>query len=239
MSNYRAIHTQVLFAGLEVDGYEMNTGVRGFSLRGLAAMCGTSESNVRGFLNSKAFKALQGMDLNVRHFFKSVVVNHSKVTSITFVTCALATEFILQQALKGNELAADILRAITQVSLEARLQQAFTGVEMPEEARVSKELDIKALQDARFATKCSHSAFLNSCYRHHYPAGTVHDAITSKVAGMTAEEARQLEMVLTDDNPDVGLAHYSDAALLMSIANAKQKFSTLRTGTWQEKVSKL
>lgn len=235
----QAIQTVVLIAGIEADGYELNTGERGFSLTGIAALCSTSFSSVRSFARTKAFKTLQALDSTVRLIVQDVAVADSNVKSITWVSCAFATEYVLQQTIKGNETAENILRAITQVTLEARLQQAFTGTEMPEDVRVSREQDLYLLQQARFATKASHSAFLNACYRHHYPAGKVHDALTTKIAGMTAAEARQLEMVLSEDDPDVGLAHYHDADLLTQVAQAKNRFANLRGGTWEEKLARI
>jgi phage regulator Rha-like protein len=97
---------------------------------------------------------------------------------------------------------------------------------------------LPAWQAARHSAKEVHTAFQRACLTNGYPAKHVHDAITVRVTGMTAKQARELPLI--GEDLTIGLDHQPSDDHLGQIGQVKLKFASYSKAneSWQDRLNR-
>ena len=90
-------------------------------------------------------------------------------------------------------------------------------------------------QEVRDICRSTHNDFQNACLAKGHSAKAVHDLITKKITGYTAQQARD-SLVLIEGDDTIGLNHQPSPLQLEQIAKAKRLYTTYRKGSWTEQV---
>jgi hypothetical protein len=205
---------------------DSETGNAFTSIRGLAKLAGVT-----------AKSALQGVS-----FFGIVqaeVLTAGGLQGVSLVPAKTAYDYIKKQAKKGNAKAWDTIDLLSEVGLTVYIHRE-TGYGVQQTQVVNDLLD--KVTEARRVCKLSQRLFQRKCCDmalHPMQTAKCHDYITVKVSGLTAAQARELEAILENFDPSIGLDHYSDFEALLKIADVKAKFAALtKEESWQEKADR-
>ena len=208
----------------------------------LGAILNKSYMSVTRFLESKWLKARQGEDCLDTRKYEGVVNNESNLPlTVKVITTELATKYIYYHALKGNDLADTVLMALTEESLKIRAMVAFEPVSENVATQLDRTNEVLATYERKMA-KAAHMNFQYACYHLRFNPATVHDYLTSVVFGLTAQQARELDLPAFSDpvwsDPSVGINRHIDPLLLKVYRDTKSKAMSYRKGDFIARVDR-
>lgn len=155
---------------------------------------------------------------------------------INIVSIQLASEFWMEQALKGNQLAISLAYACLEESLKRRCDSAF-DIQMTDDIYEDESIDVRSKWlESRSYCKDAHISFMNCCKYNGFNAAIAHNEITKRIVGKTAKELREDELINGDYR--VGLNHVDQHENLVRIAQVKLQFSRYGKGNVFERVKR-
>ncbi len=234
----KAVRLRIEISGIEIEVFMLPDGSYVMSQSQAALAVEISSVYVLRFLEQKRLKA---SDSNSYRFFifdfdsgkKSQRGGNGKIKAVSI---DIASEFWLQQAIKGNKLAQSLAYACIQESLKRRCDDCFNNQKTNEQYEQESVTSRKSWLESRGFVKDAHISFSNCCNYNGFNGAVAHDAITKAVCGMTAKELRFEELV--NGSPKVGLNHIEEADILIKIAKVKLEFSRYKVGNVSERVKR-
>lgn len=211
------------------------------SQRTLAGSIDVHKMSVPHFLNTKYLKRKQDKGLTVPQYLVKVQSKDTgNIYKMNGCSSKLASLFYIYH-LPNNELAEEIVEA----GLATTLDQLF--LEASDQKIIPTVTDTyqRNMNDYLIPRASAQNAFQNWGKANRLNIAMVHDYITKKIAGMTAEEARTKLGIHAGTDVSIGLNHYppSHAQELEMILDVKRRVINRKVrGTrksWQEVVDEI
>ena len=226
----KAKRTTITIAGIKVEVFQLPNGEYVMSQTQATDAVNKQASSIFNWLQSEQSKALLG---EVSAIFNTPAEGFNK--PIQAVPIEVVTAYWHRQSTLGNEQAAKLVYACMTETLRRRCDAAF-DVTRTEQRYESATAELNVWDKQRSFAKQCQNAFTMFCWHNGYNPSIVHNELTKRVTGMTAEQHRQL--ALLGNNPNVGLDHVPNALHLAVIAQAKLNLNSYRKGTLDEKLNR-
>lgn len=226
----KAKRGNITIAGIQVEVFQMPNAEYVMSQTQAAGAVGRQANSILSWLHSEQPETLLGETPTI--LSTPIEDNFRPIQAIPIIA---VTAYWQCQSMLGNIQAAKLSFACMTETLRRRCDAVFDVVRTERQHEsATAELNVWDKQRS-FAKQCQ-NAFTMFCWHNGYNPSIVHNELTKRVTGMTAEQHRQL--ALLGDNPNVGLDHVPNALHLAVIAQAKLNLNSYRKGTLDEKLNR-
>jgi len=234
----KAKRARIQIAGIEVEVFQLPDGEYVMSQSQVASAVGVNRTLMFRFLDEQWLEGNLHKDYRCYKIdFDSTSGNRGGNGQIKPVAINLASEFWLEQAIKGNVKAQGLAQACIKEALERRCDKAFE-VTRTDEERDERAVDTRETwEKTRGFLKDAHASFTNCCIANTFMASVAHDKITLAVCGKTARELREMDVIDGMDTR-VGLNHIKDIEQMRQVARVKLEFSRYRTGNVDQRIDR-
>lgn len=244
----KATKSTLILAGKEFDCYMLPDGSKWMSQVSVGRSLKVSDSSVRDWVNGasdslavagfegKTPESPSGSSIAGRGNPGIMAISARGQASIVAFSPEAVLTFWGYKMRRGNTEAFALVMACAQETLERRLDAAFSEVKSEEHYEKQTELVYKTWRDARDFSKSVHPAFANFCKNNGINGAQVHDEITRRITGMSADQHRELE--LQGEDASIGLDHVPIHDDLARIAKAKLRFTTMTAGSLESRIER-
>ena len=201
----------------------------------------------RATIQGQQLEPLQGKGLATLPDWQNSHIVTAKVKetgkNIVAISSVLSKEIIAYYAKKGNEKAFTLLVELAGESLEARFMRAFDEDTQENVRKLQDENNERLATAIRKLSKTTHNSWNLACHQKGLHPRHLHEAITMKVWGLTAGEARKLPMPVAYDevwsDEKVGINHhFHNPANYELYLKMKAKTIAYKSGTLNERVER-